>query len=92
LTHALSKSRQWRLAARPPGKIRDSDFELIEMPVPEPADRQFVVDVTYISLDPAMRGWMNAGCSYLPPVGKRLAAILLPLRTPPDDRTVRPAR
>ena len=52
----MSMSRQWRLAARPVGKIRKSDFELVEVPVPEPADGQFVVAVTHISLDPAMRG------------------------------------
>ena len=35
----------------------------------EPADGQFVVEVDYLSLDPAMRGWMNEGRSYVPPVG-----------------------
>ena len=67
----MSKSRQWRLAARPVGKIRESDFQLVEVPVPEPGDGQFVVTVTHISLDPAMRGWMNAGRSYIPPVRDR---------------------
>jgi NADPH-dependent curcumin reductase len=38
LIQTLRKSRQWRLAARPVGKIRDSDFELVEVPVPELAD------------------------------------------------------
>src|ERR1700761_2825783 len=68
MSASTSISRQWRLAARPVGKIRDSDFELVEVPVPEPGDGQFVVAVTHISLDPAMRGWMNAGRSYIPPV------------------------
>ena len=75
----MSMSRQWRLAARPVGKIRKSDFELVEVPVPEPADGQFVVAVTHISLDPAMRGWMNAGRSYIPPVeiGEVMRALTL---------------
>ena len=75
----MSMSRQWRLAARPVGKIRESDFELVEVPVPEPADGQFVVAVTHISLDPAMRGWMNAGRSYIPPVeiGEVMRALTL---------------
>jgi hypothetical protein len=75
----MSISRQWRLAARPVGKIRESDFELVEVPVPEPADGQFVVAVTHISLDPAMRGWMNAGRSYIPPVeiGEVMRALTL---------------
>jgi NADPH-dependent curcumin reductase CurA len=55
LIRTLSTSRQWRLAARPAGKIRKSDFELVEVPIPEPDDGQFVVAVTHISLDPAMR-------------------------------------
>ena len=38
-------------------------------PVPEPAEGQFLVRNRYISLDPAMRGWMNEGKSYVPPVG-----------------------
>jgi hypothetical protein len=75
----MSMGRQWRLAARPVGKIRKSDFELVEAPVPEPADGQFVVAVTHISLDPAMRGWMNAGRSYIPPVeiGEVMRALTL---------------
>jgi NADPH-dependent curcumin reductase len=60
---------QWRLAARPVGLPKPSDWEYIEEPVHEPADGQFVVEVDYLSLDPAMRGWMNEGRSYVPPVG-----------------------
>jgi NADPH-dependent curcumin reductase len=75
----MSMTRQWRLAARPVGKIRESDFELVEAPVPEPGDGQFGVAVTHISLDPAMRGWMNAGRSYIPPVeiGEVMRALTL---------------
>jgi NADPH-dependent curcumin reductase CurA len=61
-------SRQVRLAARPVGEIKDSDFELLEVPIPDPDDGQFVTEVTHISIDPAMRGWMNAGRSYIEPV------------------------
>jgi NADPH-dependent curcumin reductase CurA len=62
-------NRQFRLAARPVGLPRRSDFNLIEEPVATPGDGEFVVRVQYISLDPAMRGWMNEGKSYVPPVG-----------------------
>ena len=65
----MSESRQLRLAARPVGEVKASDFDIVEVPLPEPADGQFVVEVTHISLDPAMRGWMNEGRSYVPPVG-----------------------
>lgn len=64
----MSESRQFRLAARPEGEIKESDFELVTAPIPEPADNEFVVQTTHISIDPAMRGWMNAGRSYIPPV------------------------
>jgi NADPH-dependent curcumin reductase CurA len=64
----MSMSRQFRLAARPEGEIKDSDFKLVTAPLPEPADGEFVVEITHVSIDPAMRGWMSAARSYLPPV------------------------
>jgi NADPH-dependent curcumin reductase len=60
---------QWRLAARPVGLPKPTDWEYVQEPAPEPHDGQFLVQVGYISLDPAMRGWMNEGRSYVPPVG-----------------------
>jgi NADPH-dependent curcumin reductase len=60
---------QWRLAARPVGLPKRSDWEWVEEPAPEPADGQVLIAVEYISLDPAMRGWMNEARSYVPPVG-----------------------
>jgi NADPH-dependent curcumin reductase CurA len=61
-------NRQWRLAARPVGEPKRSDFEFVEEPVPALQDGQVLVQVQYISLDPAMRGWMNEGRSYIAPV------------------------
>lgn len=46
-----------------------TDWEDRTEPVPEQGDGEFLVRVLYISLDPAMRGWMNEGRSYVPPVG-----------------------
>jgi NADPH-dependent curcumin reductase CurA len=70
---------QCRLAARPVGLPTASDWEYVEEPAPEPEDGQFLVRVEYLSLDPAMRAWMNPGRSYIPPVGigevMRAAAI-----------------
>ena len=37
--------------------------------VPDPGDDEFVVELTHVSVDPAMRGWMNDMRSYIPPVG-----------------------
>jgi len=61
-------NHQFRLAARPVGLPRRSDWAYTEEPVPEPADGELLVKISYISLDPAMRGWMNEGRSYIPPV------------------------
>jgi NADPH-dependent curcumin reductase CurA len=62
-------NRQVRLAARPVGLPKHSDWEHAEEPVAEPADGEVLIRVKYLSLDPAMRGWMNDARSYLPPVG-----------------------
>ncbi len=60
---------QWRLAARPVGLPKDSDWEYVEEPAAEPGEGQFGVKLEYVSLDPAMRGWMNEARSYVAPVG-----------------------
>ena len=62
-------NHQFRLAARPVGLPKDSDWSHAEEPVPEPGEGEVLVKVLYISLDPAMRGWMNEGRSYIAPVG-----------------------
>ena len=59
----------FKLAARPQGMVKASDFEYGEAPVPELKDGEVLAKTLYISLDPAMRGWMNEGKSYIPPVG-----------------------
>ena len=63
-----SINHQIRLAARPVGLPKPSDWELTTEPVPSPRPGEFVVAVSYLSLDPAMRGWMNASASYVEPV------------------------
>jgi NADPH-dependent curcumin reductase CurA len=62
-------NRQYRLAARPVGLAKQSDWNFTTENVAEPADGQVLVKVLQLSLDPAMRGWMNEGRSYIPPVG-----------------------
>ncbi len=62
-------NRLYRLAARPVGLPKPSDWQYEEAAVPELQDGQLLVQTLYISLDPAMRGWMNEGKSYVPPVG-----------------------
>ncbi|HTE52843.1 MAG TPA: NADP-dependent oxidoreductase [Kofleriaceae bacterium] len=62
-------SHVFRLAARPVGMPKLSDWTFAEEPVGEAGEGQVLVEVLYLSLDPAMRGWMNEGKSYVPPVG-----------------------
>ncbi|MGA2321535.1 MAG: NADP-dependent oxidoreductase [Solirubrobacteraceae bacterium] len=62
-------NRQFRLAARPVGLPKPTDWSQTEEPVPEPGDGEVLVKVLYLSLDPAMRGWMNDSRSYIAPVG-----------------------
>jgi NADPH-dependent curcumin reductase CurA len=47
---------------------KESDFKLIETPVPQPRPGEIVVRVLYVSVDPYMRGRMNDVKSYAPPV------------------------
>jgi len=61
-------NHQVRLAARPVGLPKRSDWSFTAEAVPEPAEGQMLVKVRYLSLDPAMRGWMNEGKSYIRPV------------------------
>jgi NADPH-dependent curcumin reductase CurA len=62
-------NRAWTLTTRPKGLPKRSDFTYQTNPAPTLADGQILVRNHYISLDPAMRGWMNDGRSYVPPVG-----------------------
>ena len=61
-------NRMVRLARRPVGMVKREDFTIEDGPVPEPGAGEFRVKIAYISLDPAMRGWMSEGRSYVPPV------------------------
>jgi NADPH-dependent curcumin reductase CurA len=63
-----SPNRQYRLAARPAGMVGRSDFDFCEEDVRALADGEVLVKVLYVSLDPAMRGWMNDSKSYIAPV------------------------
>jgi NADPH-dependent curcumin reductase CurA len=61
-------NHQFRLAARPTGLVGREHFDYVEEPVPALVDGQVLVKILYVSLDPAMRGWMSEGRSYIPPV------------------------
>ena len=61
-------NHQFRLAARPAGLAKRSDWKYTEEPVRDPGPGEVLVKALYISLDPAMRGWMNEGRTYIDPV------------------------
>jgi len=62
-------NHQVRLAARPVGLPKPTDWKLTEEPLPQVGEGAYLVKTLMLSLDPAMRGWMNEGKSYIPPVG-----------------------
>lgn len=59
---------QFRLAARPSGLPKDSDWHYASTPLAALQDGEIRIKTLYLSLDPAMRGWMNEGKSYIRPV------------------------
>ena len=62
-------NHQIRLAARPVGLPTAANWSHTTEAVTEPAEGGVVLKTLALSLDPAMRGWMNEGKSYIPPVG-----------------------
>ncbi|MBF6135653.1 NADP-dependent oxidoreductase [Nocardia otitidiscaviarum] len=63
----MTRSREWRLIARPQGEPTLRDFELADVTLDEPGPGQILVANEWLSVDPYMRGRMNAGRSYMPP-------------------------
>jgi len=64
----LATNHQIRLAARPVGLPTAANWQTTEEPVNDPGEGGVLVKVLALSLDPAMRGWMNEGKSYIRPV------------------------
>jgi NADPH-dependent curcumin reductase CurA len=65
----IAKNRQIVLASRPDGEASEENFKLVEAEISRPTPGQMLVRTIYLSLDPYMRGRMNAGPSYAAPVG-----------------------
>ena len=68
MTTTALQNQQFRLAARPIGMPKPSDWTFTSEAVRDIADGEIVVKALYLSLDPAMRGWMNDAKSYIRPV------------------------
>lgn len=61
-------NHQFRLAARPVGMPKRSDWSFTEEKLIDLVESEVLVKVLYLSLEPAMRGWINEGRSYVRPV------------------------
>ena len=64
----VTANHQIVLAARPVGLPKPSDFRLVETPLPELTEGQFLVKTNYLSVDPYMRGRISDAKSYSEPV------------------------
>lgn len=65
----MTENTTVRLAKRPTGVVTPDCFTIAHEPVRQPGDGEVLLRVDYVSLDPAMRGWLNEGRSYIAPVG-----------------------
>lgn len=61
-------NRQFTLAARPVGMPKESDFHLVEAPIPSPAEGQVLLHTLYLSVDPYMRSRVRGIRTYADPV------------------------
>ncbi len=66
MTNTLN--RQIQLSARPANYPKESDFDLVESPVPEPREGEVLVKAIWLSLDPYQRGRMRASHPYATPM------------------------
>jgi NADPH-dependent curcumin reductase CurA len=77
MTHrstVFGRNRQVVLASRPEGIPQAEHFRIVEVTVPAPAGGQVVVRNEWLSVDPAMRGWVSAVANYSEPVA--LGAVM----------------
>ena len=64
----MPTNRRFLLQRRPDGTPNREDFALVTEDTPELAEGQFLIRNHYASLDPAIRGWLDAGGNYMPPI------------------------
>ncbi len=64
----MAQNKQLLLQKRPVGLPDASTWKLIKSEISQPEDGEVLIQCEYISLDPAMRGWLNDTRSYIPPV------------------------
>jgi hypothetical protein len=72
-------NKQVRLKSRPTGIPQAEHFQIVDAPMPEPADGDVLVRNLYLSVEPAMRGWVSAVANYAEPVA--IGAVMRSLST-----------
>jgi hypothetical protein len=72
---ATTMNKQVLMANRPTGWVKESDFRIVEQPLPSAGDGEVLVRNLFLSLDPYMRGRMNASKSYA--AGVELDAVMV---------------
>jgi len=68
LKNMAEENRQFVLAARPEGALKESDLQLQVAPIPQIGDGEVLVKTEYISLDPSMKGQMENRSDYVAPL------------------------
>ena len=83
-------NRQVRLKSRPTGIPQATHFEIVEAALPQLADKEFLVRNEYLSVEPAMRGWVSAVPNYSTPVavGEVMRAFAAVPSLPPATRAM----
>ena len=61
-------NRQILLRRRPEAIPQAEDFEIRESPAPTPGEGEILVRNVFLSVEPAMRGWVSAVANYADPV------------------------
>jgi len=69
-----AQQRQVVLRSRPHGIPQAEHFDIVSTPLPTPAAGEFLVRNEFLSVEPAMRGWVNAAANYSEPVA--LGAVM----------------
>ena len=64
----MKQNKQLLLQKRPIGLPTEDTWKLVETDIPKPEEGEFLIQCEYVSLDPAMRGWLDDRRSYIPPV------------------------
>lgn len=68
MTHIPATHAQVLLKSRPKGIPQSGHFEIVQTPLPSISAGQFLVRNEFLSVEPAMRGWVNAAANYADPV------------------------